>query len=89
MLGREPAIIAASVAAVLQGIYIFVTQDSGATLAGLELWLVPVVTFLAGLFTRQKVMPVKDIKDAGLDPETIHHKAEIVNHQRKYNGSAK
>lgn len=71
MFGREPAVIAAAIAAVIQGVLILLHNDAASPpLAGAEVWLTPVITLIAGLFTRHKVVPVQKLEDNG-----INHKA--------------
>lgn len=54
-----------------------VVGEAKATLWGTFLtMLIPVVQ---GWTTRHFVMPVSKIKDAGLAPETITHRAEVAN----------
>ena len=74
LFGREPAMIVAGIAGVVQGIYLLVTGED-LDRAALEVWLLPVVTILAGWLTRQQVMPVKTITDAGFTPQAIKTRA--------------
>lgn len=75
MFGREPVLIAAALAAILQGVGILWTNDVAFQLLGWEAWLAPLVTLLAGALARRKVVPVKTIEKAGLTPESVKRRA--------------
>jgi len=72
MLGREPAVIIAVIAAILQAAWLFWTGDVDASAT----WALPVATVLGGLLTRRKVIPVETVKDAGLSPTAVKDRAE-------------
>lgn len=72
MLGREPAVIIATIAALLQAAWLFWSGDIEATAT----WAVPVATVLGGFLTRQKVIPTETVRDAGESPERIKADAE-------------
>ena len=67
MLGREPAVIIAVIAALLQAAWLFWTGDVEASAT----WAVPVATVLGGFLTRRKVIPTETVKDAGLSPAAV------------------
>lgn len=75
MFGREPVIIAASIAALIQAGVIFVTGDLTVSTVSYESWLLPVVTVVGGLLGRRKVMPTATIEKAGLSPEAVKARA--------------
>ena len=74
MFGREPILIATALAAILQGAWMLYTGDITVTAPGAEV-LLPILTVLAGLLGRRKVMPVQTLKDAGLNPEAVKARA--------------
>lgn len=69
---KEPAIIVAALAAIIQGVLIYVTSDP--TYDASEI-LTPVLTLIVGALVRQKVMPVATVKEAGLHPSDIKERA--------------
>lgn len=75
-MGREPAIIIAALAAIIQGVLIFVTSDPSYDASEI---LTPLLTMLVGLWVRQKVVPVKTIKEAGLHPSEVKERAADPN----------
>ena len=72
MLGREPAVIIAFLAALIQAGWLLYTGDVDATAT----WAVPVATVLGGLLTRRKVIPVETVKDAGISPREVKERAK-------------
>jgi hypothetical protein len=72
MLGRQPAIVLAALAAIVQGILIFVTQDVTADAT----WLMPILTLIAGFLTKKKTVPTEQVKDAGLSVKQIEISAK-------------
>lgn len=50
---REPAVIIAALAALVQGVAIYTTGDAGVDTS----WLLPILTVVAGVLTRQRVSP--------------------------------
>lgn len=76
MFGREPAVIAATLAAVIQGVLIFIHNDAAMNLVGWEVWLTPLVTMGAGILTRRKVVPLKTLEDAGMPVKEVKARAE-------------
>lgn len=77
---REPVVLAAALAAILQGVWIFVSNDPLATGISAD-WLMPLVTVAAGWFGRRKSIPVQTVKDAGISPEAIQTRADDPNVQ--------
>lgn len=73
MFGREPAIIAGALAGIIQGILLFAGIEVPENLEGMLLIL---VTLLAAVFVRAKVMPVKTINQAGLTTDTVQARAD-------------
>lgn len=57
-LKREPAVIAAALAAIIQGVLIFTTNDATVDTSSWVAFLIPAVTVVAGFFIRRKVTPV-------------------------------
>lgn len=66
-LNREPAVIIATIAALLQAAWLFWTGDVDASAT----WALPVATVIGGLLTRRKVIPVETVKDAGISPTAV------------------
>lgn len=75
MFGREPVIIIAALAALIQGIAIFLFSDTTISQEAIGTWLAPLITLIASFFARRKVMPTKTIEEAGHIPEMISAKA--------------
>lgn len=75
MFRREPVVIATASIAVVQGVLIFVNND---TLAQVPVWVMPLLTMLIS-FVRQLVMPIKTIKDAGISVRGIKEQAANSN----------
>jgi hypothetical protein len=75
MFNKEPAAFAGvlSAASVLIVSYGLMTQEEVGMWAGLVLALIPLIQ---GFWTRDKVVPVDTIKEAGLTPEVIKERAE-------------
>lgn len=71
MYGREPVLIAAALAAILQGVWMLISNDASVDTSAWGGALVPLVTLAAGWLARRKVMPVKTIKEAGLSPASV------------------
>lgn len=71
MFGREPVVLAAGIAAILQGLLIIFTSNVSAVVPGWELWLTPLITVVAGLFARKKVTPDKKLEEAGISQVEI------------------
>lgn len=71
MFGKEPAIIAAALAAIIQGLVILFTEEQTIDQDDILPWLVPVVTLLAGWLTRRKVVPVTRLEERHIDPVTL------------------
>ena len=72
MFGRAPVIIIAAIAAVAQGVWIFVTGDANASVD----WLIPVLTVLAGFAGERKTVSKETVKDAGLSPAAVERDAK-------------
>lgn len=72
MLKKEPAIILASIAAAVQAIAIFWTNNPEVDIT----WLSPILTIIAGILTRRKVFSENTIRQAGFHPEEIEYRAE-------------
>jgi len=71
MLKKEPAIIIAAIATMIQAVLIFVTDDITIDQNQFQSWLMPVLTMLVGLATRTQVFSANTLIEAGIKPETI------------------
>lgn len=78
MIRREPAMAAGIVGAAtaLAVSYGLLTAERASLWGTLLLAALPL---LQAWWTRQRVMPVSKIEDAGLHPDTITHRAQVAN----------
>ena len=74
---KEPALFAGAVAAALSLLVLYGVLDAekAAGWQAFALALIPVGQMLASWFTRQKVMPVATVKEAGYDPDEVKERA--------------
>lgn len=72
MLRKEPAVIVAVLAAIAQAAVMFFTDNVEADTD----WLMPILTLLAGLITRQNVFSENTVREAGMTPQELTDKAE-------------
>ena len=82
MLGREPALWVAFIAALIQAGWMLWTGDAN----GAEQWATPLATMLAGVIIRQKVIPTETVRDAGISPDAVQARANnpsIAKHEGK------
>lgn len=75
MFGREPAVIIAALTAFIGGGAIFYLGDVSASASSVW-WAAPVLAIIQGILTRQTVVPVETVKDAGYTPDEIKARAK-------------
>lgn len=75
--GREPVLLAAGLAAILQGGWMIVTNDLSVSAAGIEAVLLPALTLIGGWFGRSKSVPVDTLDKANISVESIKRSAGI------------
>jgi hypothetical protein len=73
MLSKEPAVIIAAVAALVQAVAIYFTGDPEADVTQ---WAAPVLTMLAGLLTRGRVFSHNTVREAGYTPKELQTRAD-------------
>jgi fucose 4-O-acetylase-like acetyltransferase len=71
MLKREPAVIIAALAAIVQGVAIIFTGDPSTQTDWATPILTALVTMLAGLWTRRRVFSENTVREAGYTPAEL------------------
>lgn len=80
---REPAVLIAALAALVQAALIYLTSDPSYDASEIA---TPILTLLVGAITRQRVMPTATIREAGLNPRTVQERADDP-HFQPYRGN--
>jgi hypothetical protein len=72
MTRYEPAAVIASIAAILQAAILVGLLPEKLDTMGISSAIVVLTTVVAGFFIRHKVVPVRKLEDAGIDPVQVN-----------------
>lgn len=79
MFDKEPAVIIAVIAALIQVVFIWITENPGWVAPE---WLLPAITAIVGLLTRTQVFAPQTLRDAHLNPDSVEREAKLTQQKR-------